>query len=241
MLIQSVESEAVPANPAQWLYSVTKREPSREAFLIVSGAATSVCQQSLADSLGGKPRRSWCGIQVNYWTSVHERPATRRCACAHEMVSTSRDDFQIAPKNTGLDCRDQSYQVGQVCDGWATSSRSAVQAERYSTSSLATALSLFVLGAETRAKMKSETDGVKSLMVFAQDTADAAEAQPARPGNVPVLPREVTSGTRSWCRHCMHVPSEKKAHTMSVESWRRCRSSPQNIWSCARLERQSSF
>ena len=41
--------------------------------------------------------------------------------------------------------------------------------------------------ADTRAKMKS---GVKVLMGFEQDTADAAEAQPARPENVPVLPSE---------------------------------------------------
>ena len=50
MLRQSDEGEVVPANPAQWPYSVTKRGPSREEFLIDSGAATSVCQQSLADS-----------------------------------------------------------------------------------------------------------------------------------------------------------------------------------------------
>ena len=36
MLPQSDDCETVPANPAQWLYSVTKREPSREEFLIDS-------------------------------------------------------------------------------------------------------------------------------------------------------------------------------------------------------------
>ena len=36
MLIQSDEGETVLANPAQWLYLVTKREPSREEFLIDS-------------------------------------------------------------------------------------------------------------------------------------------------------------------------------------------------------------
>ena len=70
-LIQSDEGETVPANPAQWVYSVTKREPSREEFLINSAAATSVCQRSLADSLGGKTQRIWCGTQVSHWTSVH--------------------------------------------------------------------------------------------------------------------------------------------------------------------------
>ena len=38
--------------------------------------------------------------------------------------------------------------------------------------------------------MKSETGGVTVLMGFEQDTAHAAEAQSARPGNVPVLPSE---------------------------------------------------
>ena len=40
------------------------------------------------------------------------------------------------------------------------------------------------------AKTKTETGGVKVLMGFEQDTADAAEVQPARPGSVPVLPSE---------------------------------------------------
>ena len=55
MLMQSDEGDTVLANFAQWLYVVSKREPSREEFLIDSGAAT-VCRQSVADSLGGKPR-----------------------------------------------------------------------------------------------------------------------------------------------------------------------------------------
>ena len=49
MLMQSDEGEVVPANPAQWPYLVTKREPSREEFLIDSGPAASVCQPSLAN------------------------------------------------------------------------------------------------------------------------------------------------------------------------------------------------
>ena len=38
--------------------------------------------------------------------------------------------------------------------------------------------------------MKSETGGVNMLMGFEQDTADAGGTQPARLGNVPVLPSE---------------------------------------------------
>ena len=40
MLLQSDDGETVPAGPTQWLCSVTKREPSREDFLIDSEAAT---------------------------------------------------------------------------------------------------------------------------------------------------------------------------------------------------------
>ena len=83
----SDEGETVPANPAQWLYAVTKREPGREEFLNDSGGATSVCQQSLADSLRGKPRGPGVGgTQVSHWTSVHNDrqhddslACTRRC------------------------------------------------------------------------------------------------------------------------------------------------------------------
>ena len=58
MLIQSDEGGEIPADPTQRMYSVTKQEsvPIANDFLIDFGAATSVCQQSLADSLGGKPR-----------------------------------------------------------------------------------------------------------------------------------------------------------------------------------------
>ena len=56
MLIQSDEGEAVPGDPIQWLYSITKREYVHNDSLIDSGAATSVCQPSLVDSLGGIPR-----------------------------------------------------------------------------------------------------------------------------------------------------------------------------------------
>ena len=62
MLIQSDEGGEIPADPAQWMY-----------FLIDSGAATSVCLQSLADSLGGKPRRP--GVEV-------------RSATGHQFTTT---------------------------------------------------------------------------------------------------------------------------------------------------------
>ena len=69
LLIQSDEGGAVLADPTQWLYFVTKREPSHIDFEIDSGAATSVCQECLVDSLSGKPRGPG---QVSHWTSVHD-------------------------------------------------------------------------------------------------------------------------------------------------------------------------
>ena len=79
---------------------------------------------------------------------------------------------------------------------------------------------VYRLRADTRAKMKSETGGVKVLMGFEQDTADAAEAHPAKPGTVPVLPSEVEVEQhelthlpfRSWCRHCVCAKVTESPH-----------------------------
>ena len=109
MLIRSDEGDTVPANPAQWLYSVTKREPSREEFLIDSGAATSVCQQSLADSLEEKPRGR--GVELRSATSHLIATTARQFACAHETVSTLRATSRLRPRT--MDCRDQSYRLNK--------------------------------------------------------------------------------------------------------------------------------
>ena len=58
------------------------------------------------------------------------------------------------------------------------------------------------------------------LMGFEQDTACAAEAQPARPGNVPVLPsgseveqHELTHlPFRNLCRHFVRARSKESPH-----------------------------
>ena len=55
--------------------------------------------------------------------------------------------------------------------------------------------------------MKSGTGGIKVLMGFEQDDAGAAEAQPARPGNVPVLPGE----TEMVQHELTHVPFQNCA------------------------------
>ena len=127
-------------------------------------------------------------------------------------------DFQIAPKDMGGQRSIFSVQR------WWTGNR--IEFER--------AGGVYWLRADTRAKTKSETGGVKVLMGFEQDTTDAAEAQPARPGNVPVLPSESQVEPhelthllfRNWCKHCVRA----KAHTTS-RVLAACRSSPQTFCS----------
>ena len=86
ILIQSDKGEAVPADPSQWLYSVN-REPSREV-LIDSGAATSLCQQSLVDTLGGKPWTD-CRDQSCEMDKCATEAASARSAALVERYSTS--------------------------------------------------------------------------------------------------------------------------------------------------------
>ena len=104
--------------------------------------------------------------------------------------------------------------------------------------------------ADTRAKTKSETGGVKVLMGFEQDPAGAAEAQLTRPGNVLVLPsvadvepHELTrSPFRNRCRHCVRAKvfffSKKKKHTM-CRVLAACRGSSQTTCTWVRMERRS--
>ena len=75
---------------------MTKREYVHNDFLIDSGAVTSVCQQSLVDSVGGIPRGP--GVDL--------RSAT--------MVSTWQVTFRLRPRI--LDCRRSIISVGLVCD-----------------------------------------------------------------------------------------------------------------------------
>ena len=121
MLIQSDEGRPASdeggemrADPAQWMYSVTKQEsvPIANDFLIDSGAATSVCQQSLANSLGGKPRGP--GVELKSATGHQFTTTGNTTICSHTRDGVNvASDFQIAPKNTGL--QRSIISVGQVC------------------------------------------------------------------------------------------------------------------------------
>ena len=115
MLLQSDEGGELPADAAQWMYAAAKQEsvPDTNDFLIDSGAATSVCQQSLADSLGGKPGGP--GVELTSATGHQFTTAgnTTICLRTRDGVNVA-SDFQIAPKKTGL--QRSIISVGQVCD-----------------------------------------------------------------------------------------------------------------------------
>ena len=147
---------------------------------------------------------------------------TTICVRTRDNVNVA-GDFQIAPKNTGL--QRSLISVGQVCDrGNIITFRSTsgtilngftgyrIEFER--------AGGVYQLRGDTRAKMRSETGDVKVLMVFEQNTSDAAEGQRARPGNVPVLPSEAEVEQhelthlpfRHWCRHCVRAKGKESPH-----------------------------
>ena len=86
---------------------------------------------------------------------------------------------------------------------------------------------VYWLIAGTSARMQSGPGEVKVLMVFEQDAAGAAEAQPARPGIVPVLPSEadVEQHRVEAGADIAYVPKTRRAHAMSRVP-AACRSSP---------------
>ena len=102
-------------------------------------------------------------------------------------------DFQIAPKDTGL--QRSIISVGQVCE------RRKIFTFRSTGGSILNEFTgnriefervggVYRLKADASAKTYSGKNGVKMRMGFEQDDADTAEAQLARSGNVPVLPSE---------------------------------------------------
>ena len=112
MLLHSDDAEVAVPDSAQWVYSVTRQElVCNREFLIESGAATSVCQQNLADSLGGKPNGP--GIELRSATGHQFTTTGNTTICLHTRDGINASgDFQIAPKNSGL--QRSILSVGQV-------------------------------------------------------------------------------------------------------------------------------
>ena len=156
-------------------------------------------------------------------SSVHDDRQHDQFLAHHETVSTWRVTFRLHPRT--LDCKGRSSRWDK-CATEAISSRSAVLVERSSMSSLAVRIEFERAGGVHRriagrsARMQTGPGEVKVLMGFEQDAAGDAEAQPARPGIVPVLPWEAEVEQhelthlpfRNWCRHCVRAKGKESPH-----------------------------
>ena len=184
-----------------------------------------------------------------------------RSATGHQLTTTGNTticlrtrgginvagDFQIAPKDTGL--QRSFISVGQMCDRciiitFRSTGGTILNEFTGNRIEFERACGVNRLKADASAKTKSRTGGIKLLMGFEQDTAGAAEAQAARPGNVLAPPSEAEVEQhelthlpfRNWCRHCVRAKA-RKARTMR-QVLVACRSSPQTACSSVRMKRQ---
>ena len=148
--------------------------------MIDSGAATSVCQQSLADSLGGKPGGPRIELRSSRGHQFKTTGNTTICLYTRGGINVA-SDFQIAPNNSGL----QRFiiSVGQVCD------RGNIVTFRNTGGTMLNEFSgnriefkrvngVYRQLADTLARLEPGNNGVKMLMGFEHDSAAADEAQP---------------------------------------------------------------
>ena len=217
-LMQPDEGGEIPADDTQWMFAVTKKESGRNTnFLIDSGDATSVCRQNFADSLGRKTRGP--GVELRSATE-HKFTATGNTTIylrTRDGVNVS-SAFQITPKNTGF--QRSIVPLGQVCDGDNEFTGGTILNEFIGNRiEFERAGGVYRLIAGTSARKQAGSGEIK-VVSFEQDAASDADAQPARTGNVPVLPsearverRELTHFQfRSWCRHCVRAKGKESPH-----------------------------
>ena len=165
----------------------------------LTGAATSVCQQSMADSLGGKARGPCVELRSATGHRFTTTGNTTICLRTRDGVNVAVD-FQIAPKDTG---RQRSIiSVGQVCDRgniitFRSTGGTILKEFTGNRVDLERAGGVYRLRADTRAKMKCETGGVKVLMDFEHE----------------VEQHELTHlPFRNWCRHCVRAKGKESPH-----------------------------
>ena len=91
--------------------SCNEKESVLNDFFIDSGAATSVSQQSLADSLGGKLKGPGVDLKSATRHQFTRTGNTTICLRTRDGINVAID-FQRAPKNTGL--KRSIISVGQV-------------------------------------------------------------------------------------------------------------------------------
>ena len=144
---------------------------------------------------------------------------TTICLRTREGINVA-GDFQNAPKDTGL--QRSIISVGQVCDRnniitFRSTGGTILIEFTGNRIEFERAGGVYQLKADASRKKKSGIGEVIVLMGFEQDITDAAEAQLARPGNVPVLPNEVEVEQhglthlpfRNWCKHCVRAKSKE--------------------------------
>ena len=147
------------------------------------------------------------------------RRATRRSACTRETVSSRRATFRSLPRI--LDCRDylswtsvKHHHVSQYW--WKDTQRVLTQQNRVRACEWCVSTAGGHVGnAETWEQWHQNADGI--------GTRQSDEAQPAKLGNVPVLPSEAEVEEHelthllftSWCRHCVRVKSNVSPHPES--------------------------
>ena len=143
--------------------------------------------------------------------------------------------FQIAPKTTGL--QKSIMSVGQVADidniiafrsssGTISNERAGgrIEVEAFG--------GVYSLKADTYGRRAHATGLTKMLIVLGLESAEPAEAPPAAPETVPVLPSEsevqehelTHLPLRCWCRHCVRAKGKESP---------RHESSPGGVSKCA--------
>ena len=198
---------------SSWLFSVANGEAGENNILIDSGAATSVCRQSLSDRAelewsSGEPMGIATPLQA-VQILMHTRDETRCWA-----------NLQLAPKTTALEkpiiavgrniimC----HRSGGTIFNEGTGGR--IDWER--------SCGVYRLKTDTSAKTASSTRARRLMMGFEHESADLAEAQLASPGTVPVLQGEtdVEQHEHTYSFGIAAVtacsPKAKRANTMSL-------------------------
>ena len=161
-------------------------------------------------SPGGKPSGPEVELRSATGHQFTTTDNTTICLRTRDGINVAKD-FQIASKDTVL--QRSIISVGQVCD------RGNIIAFRRVGGTILNEFTGECIEFE-RCWWRISIESRHGLMGSEQDTAGAAEAQPARPGHVPVLPsgaeveqHELTHlPFRNWCRHCVRAKSEESPH-----------------------------
>ena len=163
---------------------------------------------------GRKTQRIWSGTQISFTTTGN----TTICLRTPDAINVA-GDFQMALQKTGL--QRSVISVGQVCEKcniikFRSTGGTILNAFTGNRIHFERAGGVYRPRAGTSAKKQAGSGEIKVLMGSEQDAAGDAEAQPARPVIVLVLPSEAEVEQhelthlpfRSWCRHCVRCQGQ---------------------------------